>query len=205
MTPKTINAGPGLPPWLEQYRFGLRVAEQGTIVSMGDGIALISGLPSAAMDEMLILPTAAAGWSSRWGGAPERRVTGGGSRADRGRTGVLSGHRLSIPMGDALLGRVVDPLGKPLDGGPRAGMPRRGASEVASPPIIAREFVEARSTPEADRRYADPHRRGQRQLVIGDNGVGKSSLALDTVINQEGKNVLCVYVLIGQKRSDGGQ
>jgi F-type H+-transporting ATPase subunit alpha len=114
----------------------------------------------------------------------------------------LTGRRLELPVGDALLGRVVDPLGAPLDGQPPPQCERRRPLDAPAPPIVARAFV-------AQPLYTGnkiidtmvPVGKGQRQLLIGDNGVGKSALALDAVINQRGKRVKCVYVLIGQKRS----
>ena len=115
-----------------------------------------------------------------------------------------TGERLEIGVGDALLGRVIDPLGKPLDGLPPP-MRRRGSAhlEGASPPIVARDFVNRPLY--TGIKVVDtliPIGRGQRQLVIGDSGTGKTSLALDTVVAQAGQGVKCVYVLIGQKRSE---
>jgi F-type H+-transporting ATPase subunit alpha len=114
----------------------------------------------------------------------------------------LSPRSLTIPVGDSLLGRVLDPLGHPLDGQeaprPKAWLPL----ERPSPAIVARDFV---SQPlYTGVKVIDtliPIGKGQRQLLIGDEGLGRSSIALDTVINQQGKDVYCVYVMIGQKRS----
>jgi F-type H+-transporting ATPase subunit alpha len=109
---------------------------------------------------------------------------------------------LSVPAGDALLGRIIDPLGTPLDGGPLPASSRRQALEAAAPPVTARDFVNAPLY--TGSKIIDtliPVGRGQRQLLIGDEGLGRSSIALDAVINQRGQDVCCVYVLIGQKRS----
>ena len=193
----------GRPDWLEQYRFGLRLTEQGTVLSVGDGIAHIQGLPSAAMDEVLHLEDG----SRALVFSLDRDVLGAilleqSPALTAGTAAYLSGRRLSIPTGDALLGRVVDPLGMPLDGGPVPDCPGRRELDVSSPPIVARDFV--REPLYTGNKIVDtliPIGKGQRQLIIGDNGLGKSALALDTVINQKDKDVLCVYVLIGQKRS----
>jgi len=189
--------------WLRQYRFGMRLTEQGTIVSIGDGIARIRGLPSAAMDEVLHFDDGSRALVL----SLDPDLLGAilleqGEGLTAGAAAYPSGERLGVPVGDALLGRVVDPFGTPLDGGqpPEAGA--RRDLEVPSPPIAARDFV---STPlYTGNKIVDtliPIGKGQRQLIIGDNGLGKSALAIDAVVNQKGKDVLCVYVLIGQKRS----
>jgi F-type H+-transporting ATPase subunit alpha len=119
-----------------------------------------------------------------------------------GTTVRLSRHSLSIPVGDEFLGRVIDPLGTPLDGytpPPHAG---RENMEKGSPAIIARDFVHKPLY--TGIKIIDtliPIGKGQRQLIVGDEGLGRTSIAIDTVVNQKNKNVLCIYVLIGQKRS----
>ncbi len=206
MTPQTDNFASlrrGAPAWLEYYRFGLRVTERGTILSIGDGIAHISGLPSASMDEILQFED---GSRAVVFSLEEDFISAvlleDGPALTAGAGAYLSGHRLSIPTGDELIGRVIDPLGMPLDGGPAPDCAWQGDLEAQSPRIVAREFVEEPLY--TGNKIVDtliPIGKGQRQLLIGDNGLGKSSFALDTVINQKGKNVSCVYVLIGQKRS----
>ena len=204
-----VNDGPthtqpaGVPDRLSQYRFGLRVTEQGRVVSIGDGIAWIEGLPSAAMDEMLNLEDGSRALVFHL----EQELLGAillqqSPALSAGAHAYRSGERLGIRVGDALLGRVVDPLGVALDGGSPPECDGRRDLDVLSPPIVARDFVN--SPLYTGNKIIDtviPIGKGQRQLIIGDNGVGKSSLALDTVINQKGKNVYCVYVAIGQKRS----
>ena len=193
----------GMPDRLSQYRFGLRVTEQGRVVSIGDGIAWIKGLPSAAMDEMLNLEDGSKALVFHL----EQELLGAillqqSPALSSGAHAYRSGDHLGIQVGDALLGRVVDPLGVALDGGPPPECDRRRDMDVLSPPIVARDFVN--SPLYTGNKIIDtviPIGKGQRQLIIGDNGVGKTSLALDTVINQKGKNVYCVYVAIGQKRS----
>jgi F-type H+-transporting ATPase subunit alpha len=189
--------------WLGKYRYALRLSEQGTVVSVGDGIAWISGLPSARMDEIVQLEDGSSALvfhlaRNRIGAILLRQT----ERLTAGTPAFLTGRRLSIGVGDDLLGRVIDPLGAPLDeGGPLNPSVHR-LLDVRSPPIIARDFVEQPMY--TGNKIIDtliPIGKGQRQLIIGDNGTGKSALAVDAVINQRGKNVACVYVLIGQKRS----
>ena len=189
--------------WLEQYRFALRIGERGSVVSVGDGIAWIRGLPDAAMDEILDFTDGSQGMVFHLAGEMLGAILLHQTEALTAGTEVHLGRRsLSIPVGDALRGRVVDPLGSPLDNLPSPECSARQPLEILSPPITAREFVH-------DPLYTGikiidsmvPIGKGQRQLVIGDRGLGRSSLAIDTVINQRGKDVDCVYVLVGQKRS----
>jgi F-type H+-transporting ATPase subunit alpha len=113
-----------------------------------------------------------------------------------------SGSTLSVPVGDVLLGRIIDPLGTPLDDESLTAYTRLQALESTSPPITARDFVhEPLYTGIKIIDTLIPIGKGQRQLLIGDEGLGRSSIALDTVINQRGQDIYCVYVLIGQKRS----
>jgi F-type H+-transporting ATPase subunit alpha len=111
--------------------------------------------------------------------------------------------RINVPVGDELIGRVIDPMGNPLDGGVLLTTIDRQPLEVAAPTILARDIVhEPLYTGIKIIDSMVPIGKGQRQLVIGDEGLGRSSIAIDTVINQHGRDVLCIYVLIGQKRSD---
>lgn len=189
--------------WLERYRPGLRISERGSVVSVGDGIAWITGLPSAAMDDILAFEDGSRAMvfdlTERLIGAvllhDTEALTAGAAVQRTGRT-------LSMPVGDALLGRIIDPLGTPLDGGPPPAHTRWQALESSSPPIVARDFVHEPLY--TGIRIIDtmiPIGKGQRQLLIGDEGLGRSSVALDTVINQRGRDIRCIYVLIGQKRS----
>jgi len=189
--------------WLERYRPGLRVQEQGSVVSVGDGVAWISGLPSAAMDDILVFADGSRAMvfdlTERLIGAVLLHDT---DALTAGTAARRSGRSLGIPVGDALLGRIIDPLGTPLDDEPPPAHTRWQVLEAPSPPITARDFVHQPLY--TGIRIVDtmiPIGRGQRQLIIGDEGLGRSSIDLDTVINQHGRDVYCVYVLIGQKRS----
>jgi F-type H+-transporting ATPase subunit alpha len=199
----SIDSDSERPEWLERYRFGLRVTEQGTIFAIGDGIAHVKGLPSAAMEEILVFEDGSrAVVFALEEDAVSAILLAQGEKLTGGSVAYLSGRRLSVAVGDALLGRVVDPLGVPLDGGAVPDCAGRRDLETLSPPIVAREFVnEPLYTGNKIVDTLIPIGKGQRQLLIGDNGLGKSSFAIDAVINQRDKNVLCVYVLIGQKRS----
>jgi len=189
--------------WLQDYQPTLRVSEKGTVVSVGDGIAWVAGLPSAAMDDVLEFADGSLAMvfdlNEELIGAvllhESESLTSGTAVQRTGRT-------LSVPVGDTLLGRIIDPMGQPLDDAPPPIPTRWQPLESASPPIVARDFVqEPLYTGSKIIDTLVPIGKGQRQLLIGDEGLGRSSLAIDAVINQKDKHVNCVYVLIGQKRS----
>lgn len=189
--------------WLKDYHLGLRIVERGCVVSVGDGITWIEGLPSAAMDDIVLFEDGSQAMvfdlSLDMVGAVLLHET---DALTAGISARLIHKPLSAPVGDGLLGRIIDPLGIPLDGqGPLANNGSRRL-EAGSPLIVAREFVhEPLYTGIKIIDTLIPIGKGQRQLIIGDEGLGRSSLAVDAVINQRGKDVYCVYVLIGQKRS----
>lgn len=190
--------------WLADYRPMPRRGEQGAVVSVGDGIAWVRGLPSAAIDDLLQFADGSRAQVFHLRpellGAVLLEQTpqlAAGTRASH------AGLRLSVPVGDALLGRVIDPLGEPLDGQAPPPGQIRGDLDAGSPAIIERDFVNRPLY--TGTRVVDtliPIGRGQRQLLIGDNGLGKTALAVDAVVNQRDQDVLCIYVTIGQKRSD---
>ena len=189
--------------WLECYRYGMRLTEQGQVVSVGDGITWIAGLPSAQMDGLVVFAD-----GSRAIVFDLNQDMVGAVLLDEsqhlasGMPAYLAHEQLSVPCGDQLLGRVVDPLGRPLDDQGELVDPDYRRMEQQSPPIIARDFVNRPLY--SGIKIIDsliPIGKGQRQLIIGDEGLGRSSIAIDTVLNQHGKDVLCIYVLIGQKRS----
>ncbi|MGZ8911330.1 MAG: F0F1 ATP synthase subunit alpha [Methylococcaceae bacterium] len=189
--------------WLADYQPGLRVIEQGSVVSIGDGISWIKGLQSAAIEDILIFSDGSRGMvfdlnRDRIGAILLYQT----DELTAGTTVHLATHALSIPVGDEFLGRVVDPLGLPLDGLPAPAYSRRENLEKASPAIIARDLVHKPLY--TGIKIIDtliPIGKGQRQLIVGDEGLGRSSIAIDAVINQKDQQVLCIYVLIGQKRS----
>ncbi len=190
--------------WLKNYHFALRVEERGKVVSVGDGITWIKGLPSAAIDDMLSFADGSHAvvfdLADEMIGAVLLHQT---ENLTAGTDVRLQSRQLGIAAGDHLLGRVVDSLGLPLDGKPLDMDGHMRKLDILSPPITARNFV--REPLYTGLKIVDamiPVGKGQRQLIIGDMGLGRSSIAIDTVINQKGKNVKCVYVLIRQKRSD---
>lgn len=189
--------------WLKAYRPSIRIKEQGKVVSIGDGITWISGLPTAAIDDILIFEDGSRALvfdlTENQVGAVLLTQT---DRLTAGITVHPTGELLSLPVGDHLLGRVIDPQGIPLDEQSLPPHMPRQRLEAKSPLIMARDFVHKPLY--TGIKIIDtliPIGKGQRQLLIGDGGLGRSSIALDTVINQQGKDVRCVYVLIGQKRS----
>lgn len=207
-----IQVTPPKPPtllekqykWLKNYHFELRTAEVGRVISIGDGITWVSGLSSVAIDDILDFEDGSKAivfdLSERTVGAvllESTKLLTSGTAVQR------TPHSLNTPIGDNLLGRVIDPLGVPLDGkGPLLDIRNYGPMENYSPEIMARDFVNQPLYTGIN--VIDtmiPIGKGQRQLIIGDEGLGRSALAIDTVINQRGKQVNCVYVLIGQKRS----
>ncbi len=189
--------------WLDGDRFGLRVTKRGNVSAVGDGITWIRGLPGAAIDD--ILHFADGSRALVFDLNPDRvgAVLLQQTPELTAATPVFLAHEtLSIPVGDELRGRVVDPLGMPLDGRPPPQCVARQRLETRSPPITARDFVnEPLYTGIKILDTLIPIGKGQRQLIIGDEGLGRSAIAIDAVINQRGKGVDCVYVLIGQKRS----
>lgn len=207
MTPSNPEAFVGLldkqADWLVNYQPGLRVTEQGTVVAVGDGISWIKGLPSAAIEDILIFADGSRGMVfdlnlDRIGAILLYQT----DALTSGTTVFLARHSLGIPVGDEFLGRVIDPLGTPLDGLPPPNPAGRENLEKGSPAIIARDFVDKPLY--TGIKIIDtliPVGKGQRQLIVGDEGLGRSSIAIDTVINQKDQNVVCIYVLIGQKRS----
>lgn len=185
------------------YRFGLRLSERGCVAGIGDGIAWIRGLPTARLDELIGFDDGSTGLVFQLG----KEVLGAILLSQsEGVTAGMSvqhiGRKLEIGVGDELLGRVVDPLGNPLDGSPSPELRQFHALESAAPTIVERDFV--KEPLYTGCKIVDaliPIGKGQRQLIIGDDGTGKSALAMDAVINQKGREVLCVMVLIGQPRS----
>ena len=188
---------------LEGYRPTIRVSERGCIVSIGDGIVWVKCLPSAALEDVIRFEDGSRALVFQL----TRDLVGAvllhqNDGLTSGTAAYLSGQGLTIATGDPMLGRVIDPLGTPLDGLAVPDAPFRRPIFASSPPITARDFVSRplyTGTTIIDTMI--PIGRGQRQLIIGGSSTGKSSLAVDAVISQRKEGVRCVYVLIGQKRS----
>src|SRR5215210_8057767 len=175
----------------------------GTVVEVGDGIAQIYGLDGALASEVLEFPGGVMGMALNLEEETVGAVILGDARAIKeGDTVKTTGRVVEVPVGQALLGRVVDPLGRPLDDkGPINATARRPVERIA-PGVIVRQSV---NTPvQTGIKAIDaliPIGRGQRELIIGDRQTGKTAIALDTMINQKGKGLVCIYVAIGQKLS----
>ncbi|MDR8410589.1 F0F1 ATP synthase subunit alpha [Nonomuraea sp. 3-1Str] len=185
--------------------------EIGTVVDCGDGIAHVSGLPSAMANELLEFEDGTRGLAlnldTREIGVV---ILGDFSKIEEGQTVRRTGEVLSVPVGDGFLGRVVDPLGNPLDG--KGAIEAEGvrALELQAPSVVQRQPVkEPLQTGIKAIDAMTPIGRGQRQLIIGDRGTGKTAIAVDTILNQREnwatgdptKQVRCVYVAVGQKGS----
>ena len=192
---------------LDSYQPGVVATEVGRIMTLGDGIARVSGLPNAAVNELLEFANGTVGLALNLDedsiGAV---VLGDDSDLDEGSLVTATGNILSVPVGDAMLGRVVNALGEPLDGkGPIVTEESRRL-EVQAPGIVDRQPVnEPLQTGIKAIDSMIPIGRGQRELVIGDRKTGKTSICVDTIINQRGLGVKCIYVAIGQKASTVAQ
>jgi len=196
-----INKGlEGFDPTLEQ-------GQVGRVLEVGDGIARVSGLPSAAVNEILEFEDGTVGIALNLDEASIGTVVlGEVNHIDEGQAVKATGRILDIPVGEGMLGRVVNALGEPIDGkGPLTNVVRR-RMEIQAPGITGRKPVhEPMQTGIKSVDALIPIGRGQRELIIGDRKTGKSTIAIDTIINQRGLDVRCVYVAIGQKASTVAQ
>ncbi|MBL4636763.1 MAG: F0F1 ATP synthase subunit alpha, partial [Kofleriaceae bacterium] len=192
---------------IQDYDKKVEVTETGTVLTTGDGIARVYGLAGAMAGELLELH-----------GADGTVVSGMVLNLEEDNVGVAllgsfesikegdpvkrTGQIVSVPVGDELLGRVVNALGEPIDGGPALTTKERRPVEHKAPGIVARKSVhEPLQTGIKSIDTMIPIGRGQRELIIGDRGTGKTAIAIDTILNQKGQDVKCFYVAIGQKQS----
>ena len=188
---------------IKRYASQLEVADVGTVIQVADGIARIHGLENAMQGELLEFPGEVYGMVLNLEEDNVGAVLLGQQRnINEGDTVKTTGRVVEVPVGDAMLGRVVNALGQPIDGkGPIQSDKYRQIERVASG-VISRKSVD---TPlQTGIKAIDsmvPIGRGQRELIIGDRQTGKTAIAIDTIINQKGKDVICIYVAIGQKRS----
>ena len=188
---------------IKRYAAQLEVADVGTVIQVADGIARIHGLDNAMQGELLEFPGEVYGMVLNLEEDNVGAVLLGAQRnVNEGDTVKTTGRVVEVPVGDAMLGRVVNALGQPIDGkGPIETNKYRQIERVASG-VISRKSVD---TPlQTGIKAIDsmvPIGRGQRELIIGDRQTGKTALAIDTIINQKGQGVKCIYVAIGQKAS----
>ncbi|HXP33302.1 MAG TPA: F0F1 ATP synthase subunit alpha [Acidimicrobiales bacterium] len=210
MAELTIDAGEiaaVLRRHVSDYTPEVSTEQVGRITEVGDGIARISGLPKAAVNELLEFEDGTLGLALNLDedtiGAV---ILGSDQHLEEEALVRASGRILSVPVGDSLLGRVVNPLGEPLDGkGPIESSQSRRL-EVQAPGIVDRQPVkEPMQTGIKAIDSMTPIGRGQRELIIGDRKTGKTTVAIDTIINQKGQGVKCIYVAIGQKGSSVAQ
>ncbi|MCU1495476.1 MAG: atpA [Acidimicrobiaceae bacterium] len=192
---------------LERHVTGLRndvAAEQvGRIAEIGDGIARVTGLPHASVNEILEFENGVVGLALNLDEESIGAVVlGEVDNLDEGQVVRSTGRILSVPVGDALLGRVVNPLGEPIDGNGPLGETTLRRLEIQAPGIVDRQPVsEPLQTGIKVIDAITPIGRGQRELIIGDRKTGKTTIAVDAIINQRGNGVKCIYVAIGQKGS----
>jgi F-type H+/Na+-transporting ATPase subunit alpha len=192
---------------LESYEPAVAAEQVGRVLEVGDGIARVSGLPGVGVNELLDFGDGMVGLALNLDedsiGAV---ILGEGEHIDEGEIVKGTGRILSVPVGDGLLGRVVNALGESIDGkGPVASSELRRL-EVQAPGIVDRQPVsEPLQTGIKAIDSMTPIGRGQRELVIGDRKTGKTSICVDTIINQRGEGVKCIYVAIGQKGSTVAQ
>ena len=188
---------------IETYSGEFQVEEEGTILEVGDGIARIYGLTNCMAGEMLEFSNGSAGVAFNLEESSIGAVIlGQYDDLREGATVKRTGSVLQVPVGEELIGRVVDPLGNPLDGKGPLKTDKFRAVESDAPGIADRQSV--KEPLQTGIKAVDsmiPIGRGQRELIIGDRGTGKTAVAIDTIINQKGGDVVCVYVAVGQKAS----
>jgi len=192
---------------LEGYKPSLEARTVGRVSEVGDGIARVTGLPDCAVNELLEFEDGTIGLALNLDETKIGAVVlGDADHIEEGQTVKATGRILSVPVGDALLGRVVNSLGVPIDGnGDLVGAIMRRV-EVQAPGIMGRKPVhEPLQTGIKSIDAMTPIGRGQRELIIGDRKTGKTTIAIDTIINQRGLGVKCIYVAIGQKGSTVAQ
>src|SRR5262245_53400046 len=192
---------------IENYESKVQVDEVGTVISLGDGIARVHGLDKVMAGELLEFPHGVAGLAMN---LEEDQVgvvlMGEYTEIKEGDQAKRTGRIMSVPVGDALIGRVVDALGQPIDDKGPINTDQFLPVERIAPGVIERQPVrEPMATGIKAIDSMIPIGRGQRELIIGDRQTGKTAVALDTIINSKGKDLICIYCAIGQKRSSVAQ
>src|SRR5213595_3794157 len=192
---------------IENYESKIAVDEVGTVISLGDGIARVYGLDKVMAGELLAFPHNLAGIAMN---LEEDQVgvvlLGEYTEIKEGDEVKRTGRIMSVPVGDALIGRVVNSLGQAIDDKGPISTSEFITLERLAPGVIDRQPVrEPMATGLKAIDSMIPIGRGQRELIIGDGQTGKTAIALDTIINQKGQNVICIYVAIGQRASTVAQ
>ena len=192
---------------IEDYDKQVEVSETGTVLAAGDGIARVYGLSNAMAGELISFPHDVLGMVLN---LEEDNVgialLGDATRIKEGDEARRTGRIVDVPVGEALLGRVINALGQPIDGLGPIESPHRRRVELKAPGIMPRKSVhEPLATGLKAIDSLVPIGRGQRELIIGDRQIGKTAVAIDTIINQRSTDVHCIYVAIGQKQSTVAQ
>ena len=192
---------------IKNYHHEIESSDVGIVVTVGDGIAVVYGLDQAMLGELLLFPHDIYGMVMNLETDQVGVVLlGDDTLIKEGDTVKRTKQVMEVPVGDAMLGRVVNALGQPIDGLGDIATNKMRPIEVIAPGVITRKRVD---TPlETGIKAIDsmiPIGRGQRELIIGDRQIGKTAIAIDTIINQKGKDVICIYVAIGQKNSTVAQ
>jgi len=192
---------------IENYEQRIQVDEVGTVISLGDGIARVHGLDKVMAGELIEFPHGVAGLAMNLDESEVGAVLlGDYTEIKEGDEVKRTGTIMSVPVGEALIGRVVDALGAPIDDKGPIVTDQRLPIERLAPGVVDRQGVrEAMATGIKAIDTMIPIGRGQRELLIGDRQTGKTAIALDTIINSKGKNLICIYCAIGQKRSSVAQ
>lgn len=188
---------------IEKYKSDIQVVDVGTVITVGDGIARAHGLENVMAGELLEFPTGVLGYAFN---LEESNVgiviLGPYSDIREGDQVKRTGRIMEVPVGEEMLGRVVNPLGQPVDGKGPINTTHFRPVESPAPGVMARKSVhEPMQTGIKAIDAMIPIGRGQRELIIGDRQTGKTSIAIDTIVNQKGNGVKCIYVAIGQKQS----
>jgi len=192
---------------IEQFGMAVSMKDVGTVVEVGDGIARIHGMAGCKYNELLEFPNQVMGVAMNLEeDSVSSIILGDYSRIKEGDEVKITGRIAEVPVGEAMIGRVVDSLGRPIDGkGPIKTSKARPIERIA-PNVVSRASVNA--PVQTGIKAIDtiiPIGRGQRELIIGDRSTGKTAVALDTIVNQKGQNLICIYVAIGQKASKVAQ
>lgn len=188
---------------ISKYNKNVEVAETGSVLSVGDGVARVYGLENVMAGELVEFSTGVQGMALNLEASQVGVVIFGEDRSIKEGDVVKRTKKIvSVPVGEALLGRVVNALGQPIDGKGAINTPHNRVVELKAPGIVYRKSVhEPLQTGLKAIDSLIPIGRGQRELIIGDRQTGKTAIAIDTIINQKGQNVHCFYVAIGQKQS----
>ena len=189
---------------IENYKVDLNVDEVGTVLEVGDGIAHVYGLENCMAGELLELPNGVYGMAMNLEESNVGAVLlGNAETIKEGDVVKRTGRLMQVPVGNAVIGRVVNALGQPIDGRGEIKTDAYRDIEIKAPGIADRQPVNVPL--QTGLKCIDsmvPIGRGQRELIIGDRGTGKTAIAIDTILNQKGQDVICIYVSIGQKNSN---